>query len=159
MITIFANQADAYVSQYETLTSGRNGMEALFLLKKEHWGNLNVLINFMTTDGTIRSAIFTPILDYEHTQCDLSGYIAGTATIPAKVMETAGVHLLAGVKGSNNEGTIVIPTIYCDLGEVLEGASVDGEIDQIEDGREIIEQALDTAEEALEFVPRRRKQD
>lgn len=46
--------------------------------------------------------------------------------IPARVLTKPDVQLLLGVYGINTEGTVIIPTVYVDLGTIRVGANLSG---------------------------------
>lgn len=48
--------------------------------------------------------------------------------IPHECLAESDVHLLVGVYGTNTGGSLVIPTVYADLGMIWTGADADGEI-------------------------------
>lgn len=48
-------------------------------------------------------------------------------TIPHECLAKPDVHLMAGVYGTNSGGSLVIPTVYADLGIIWPGADADGE--------------------------------
>ena len=48
-------------------------------------------------------------------------------TIPHECLAAPDVHLLVGVYGTNAGGSLVIPTVYADLGMIWTGADTDGE--------------------------------
>ena len=149
MLTIFANSAAAYIAKHETLTSGRAGANTLILLRKREWIDLMPVVVYKAGDIT-RAGAFDRIDDDTASDiCLHDDYIIGVVPIPAAVLAEPGVHLRVGIRGSDSNGQVIIPTVYLDAGEILEGTSTEDEFAD-EDRREALEVALATAAEALE---------
>jgi hypothetical protein len=111
MIEIEVNKASAvYTRGRETLTSGRVGLKIKLVFSSD-W------------QGLIKTAVCIGSGTTLATTVD-SG---GTFTVPHECMAEAGGQLKIGVCGMNADGTVVIPTVYCALGVIEEGAIPSGE--------------------------------
>lgn len=53
--------------------------------------------------------------------------VGSSATVPADVVATPGEHLRVGVYGIDADRNIVIPTIWCDLGRIMDAADPSGD--------------------------------
>lgn len=91
------------------ITSGTVGGRVHFTVD-ELWNDLTILAVFKAGD-VVRDA----------------NYTGGTAVIPHEVTAVAGVHLYAGLYGTNAAGTVVIPTVWCDLGMIRSGTAPGGD--------------------------------
>jgi hypothetical protein len=111
MIEIEVSKASAvYIDGRETLTSGRVGLKVKLVFSGDWQGLIKtaVCIGSGTTLGTVVAS-------------------DGTFTVPHECMAEAGGQLKIGVCGMNADGTVVIPTVYCALGVIEEGAIPSGE--------------------------------
>ena len=99
------------ICKQHPITAGMVGATVSFSFSPE-WEGLN------------KTAVFQRPSD-ELTRDVLS--IGETVTIPAEVVAEAGGKLLVGVYGVNAEGTLVIPTLWADLGHVRYAAEPSGD--------------------------------
>lgn len=108
MIRISANSRAAKARTNDPLTTGSVGIEVLFTLSND-W------------DGLARTAVF---------QCgSVSVDVLLTddqCTVPPECLATAGQTLRIGIYGTNGQGTIVIPTVFADVGTVEVGTKPTG---------------------------------
>ena len=94
------------------LTSGMVGAEVEFLFSDE-WAPL------------IKTAVF---IAGSQKRVVLEGaWRDNICIIPHECLAESDVHLLVGVYGTNTGGSLVIPTVYADLGMIWTGADADGE--------------------------------
>ena len=94
------------------LTSGMVGAEVEFLFSDE-WAPL------------IKTAVF---IAGSQKRVVLEGaWRDNICIIPHECLAESDVHLLVGVYGTNIGGSLVIPTVYADLGMIWTGADADGE--------------------------------
>lgn len=114
MIIIRVNRTTISSVRNEILTSGQIGNQ----LKMEFdlsWADLNKTVVF--NGSHYRVDVNVPDDD-------------SVVTIPYECLSRYGGHLEIGIYGytvdENNVATIVIPTVYYDLGEIVEGASLSG---------------------------------
>lgn len=111
MFVLFAYKTQLTVREREPITSGSvNVYEARFEFSTD-W------------DGLDRTAVFQAGC---RTWSVLLGD-GGVCRIPWEALERPGCHLFAGVCGTAADGTVVLPTVWADLGAVLEGAVPAGE--------------------------------
>ena len=109
MFVICVDKNQLCVRQKETLTSGSvNVHQARFSFSKE-WDGLERTAFFAA--GTARAAV--PLGD------------DGVCAVPGEVLKAPYVRLRAGVRGTRG-GETVLPTVWADLGLILEGAAGDG---------------------------------
>lgn len=94
------------------LASGMVGAEVEFLFSDE-WKPL------------IKTAVF--IAGDEKRVVFEAEWRDNICTIPHECLAKPDVHLLAGVYGTNSGGSLVIPTVYADLGIIWPGADTEGE--------------------------------
>ena len=94
------------------LTSGMVGAEVEFLFSDE-WAPL------------IKTAVF--IAGSQKRVVLEAAWRDNICTIPHECLAAPDVHLLVGVYGTNAGGSLVIPTVYADLGMIWTGADTDGE--------------------------------
>lgn len=143
--TIYVDGVSAVAAKSERLTSGRVGMPVALILDAETWANLDCLVS-VRGSGVVRNAIFAG-------SAGTGAYadrIIGSITVPHDCMTQPYSHLLIGIRGVREEnGTTVevIPSIYCDLGVIEQGASDAGEGDSDYE-KSLIEQLLAAAQEA-----------
>lgn len=91
------------------LTSGMVGAEVAFSFD-DAWDGLNRIAVFKA-GGTVKDVLL----------------IGESCVIPHEVLERP-VHLVVGVYGTDTDGSVVIPTVWADLGMVEQGAKPSGEI-------------------------------
>ncbi len=94
------------------LTSGMVGAEVEFLFSDE-WAPL------------IKTAVF--IAGSQKRVVLEAAWHDNICIIPHECLAESDVHLLVGVYGTNIGGSLVIPTVYADLGMIWTGADADGE--------------------------------
>lgn len=106
MFVLTAEKNALTVQQKEILTSGSvNVYRACFSFSAD-WDGLEKIVVFKTL-GVVRSVL----LD-ESSEC----------TVPWEVLEQSGVNLSCGVYGTR-DGTMVLPTVWCGLGQIFPGAA------------------------------------
>lgn len=100
-ITINANKA--WVEKRETLTrAGKNyNAQRVHLDFSEEWEDLSKIAVFRALSLQLDVPVTSEIV-----------------TIPTAILEQAGVNLCMGLYGVNSDGTVVIPTIWADLGTI-----------------------------------------
>ena len=91
------------------LTSGMVGAEIAFSFD-DAWDGLNRIAVFKA-GGTVKDVLL----------------VGESCVIPHEVLERP-VHLVVGVYGTDADGSVVIPTVWADLGMVEQGAKPSGEI-------------------------------
>lgn len=91
------------------LTAGMVGVPVSFSFSPE-WEGLNLLAVFRA--GEVKK-------DYE--------IVAGKSRIPGEVMMQPGAMLCIGVEGRSKNGDLVIPTVWAEVGRILEGAYAAGD--------------------------------
>lgn len=132
MLRINVSLADASVTEKETLTAGRVGLECAFTFSGE-WADLQKVAVF---DGTVaRDVLMT----------------ADTVRVPGECMASAGYTLRVGVYGMNEAGGIVIPTVWAKVGKIAEAASPTSDPAE-EITPSLAAQVISTAENALEIA-------
>ena len=99
MIRININRADGTVTEKETLTAGRVGLDCEFTFSSE-WNGLNKIA---VCEGAEVKAV---VMD--------SG--SNAIVIPAECFSSAGYRLRVGVFGINAAGSIAIPTVWVKVG-------------------------------------------
>lgn len=104
MLTFSFTGVDGSMTESETLTSGMVGKEVL-LLFDDSWSNLTKTVVFRA--GEITRVVMDP---------------AETVTIPADVLERPFGKLFVGVYGTDESGTLVIPTIMAEGPMIRYGA-------------------------------------
>lgn len=138
MIRVECSKAEACLVERETITSGMVGQP--------------VKIGFTADwEGLAKTAVFiaggksfcVPIL-------------GETVIIPHELLTDAGTVLKIGLYGSKEDGTVVIPTIYCILGTIYKGASCqDGEhVPEIPPTPDVVAQIINAANDAKETAQR-----
>ncbi len=91
------------------LTSGMVGLEIAFTFDSQ-WDNLRKTVVFQAGGKTIDRIDVT-----------------SETTVPWEIMRREGSTLTVGVYGINEEGTLVIPTLWIQLGEIQPGADPSGD--------------------------------
>ena len=108
MFALYANKNDLTVRQRERITSGSiNAYDVRFEFSPD-WEH-------MTRRAVFRAGTAGRLLEAPWTGDNIS-------QIPWEVMTAPAVHVYAGIYGTQGE-TVVLPTVWADLGLVLEGAS------------------------------------
>lgn len=92
------------------LTSGMVGVAEIAFSFDDAWDGLNRIAVFKA-GGTVKDVLL----------------IGESCVIPHEVLERP-VHLVVGVYGTDADGSVVIPTVWADLGMVEQGAKPSGEI-------------------------------
>lgn len=107
MFNITVSAADAAVEKSEIITRGRVGLQCRFRFSPE-W------------KGLAKTAVFSGAEDRDV-------IITGdTVTVPAECLSEANRPLWVGVCGKSGDGTVVIPTVYAQLGQIEPGACPSG---------------------------------
>ena len=109
MIRLSLTRADATVTETETLTAGRVGLECAFTFNAD-W------------DGLTKVAVFEGA---ETVEVALGS--ANVAVVPPECMATAGYNLRCGAYGLSTEQAVVIPTVWAKAGKIKDSASPDEE--------------------------------
>ena len=109
MIRLSLTRADATVTETETLTAGRVGLECAFTFNSD-WDGLEKVAVFEGAE-TIEVALGT----------------SSIAVVPPECMATAGYNLRCGVYGMSTEQAVVIPTVWAKAGKIKDSASPDDE--------------------------------
>lgn len=112
MIIIRADRAKAKAVNTELLTSGMVGPQVKFVFSNE-WNGLNKTAVFRAGDVTI------DVLD--------SQWNGNICTIPNECLATSGNTITVGIYGCNNDGDLIIPTVYARVGTVRVGANPYGD--------------------------------
>ena len=107
MIRLSLTRAEASVTETETLTAGRVGLECAFTFNSD-WDGLEKVAVFEGAE-TIEVALGT----------------ANVAVIPPECMATAGYNLRCGAYGMSASRAIVIPTIWAKAGKIKDSAAPD----------------------------------
>lgn len=109
MISVYVQKTLATAKSDTPLTSGSVGTVVQFYFSSD-WDGLN------------RTAVFETSA-YQKETAELSA--DNSAVIPESVMAQDGVTLFIGVYGTNEGGSIVVPTVYANCGEIKTGASTE----------------------------------
>ena len=133
MIRIFCRQADAILKETQTLTSGMTNYPEVVLTFSQDW------------DGFGKAVVVRAGNVYEDVLVTNNKFI-----IPHECLETAGVNLSVGISGSN--GTQTIPTIWCAVGEILEGTDVNEGANIGTATPSLVDQMLAYAEQCEEYA-------
>jgi hypothetical protein len=110
MIRLSLTRADATVTETETLTAGRVGLECAFTFNAD-W------------DGLQKVAVFEGA---EAVEVALRS--ANVAVVPPECMATAGYNLRCGVCGFSTTGAVVIPTVWAKAGKIKDSPDYGDEI-------------------------------
>lgn len=108
MFFVALEKNKAWVMERDLLTTGSIG-QTVELAFSDDWDGLEKFAVWRAYDISVAAAI--------------SG---DTIEIPARVLTKPDVQLLLGIYGINTAGTVVIPTVYADLGTIREGANLSG---------------------------------
>ena len=107
MFNITVSAAEAAVEKSEIITRGRVGLQCRFRFSPE-W------------KGLAKTAVFSGA---ENRDVIITG---DTVTVPAECLSEANRPLWVGVCGKSGDGTVVIPTVYAQLGQIEPGACPSG---------------------------------
>jgi hypothetical protein len=111
MIKISVNNTNAFCTYSDSpLTSGRVGLQVKAVFS-EAW------------QGLIKTAVIMG----SGVTLDMVVDKTGVFTIPHECMTSSGSTLKVGLYGMTADGTVVIPTVYCTIGTIQEGAIPTGE--------------------------------
>lgn len=108
MIRVNVNLVSATITENETLTSGRVGLQCEFSFSGE-W------------DGLSKIAVFEGA-----ESADVAILTDNVVTVPAECLSSPGVKLRIGAYGMNGDGDIVIPTVFANAGRIQQGAEPSG---------------------------------
>ena len=107
---IDVSRADARKVYCQTLTAGMSGVEVTFSFD-DAWDGLHRIATFKA-GGTAKDVLLTD------DRCE----------IPWEVLAKPGIQLVVGVYGARADGTLVIPTVWAELGRVEQGVTPSGDI-------------------------------
>lgn len=108
-IKIMVKDNSACVLNQVNLVAGTVGQSCQFFFDKE-WQKLNKKISYK---------VGTTVLGTYAISSD-------KVVIPAKVLTTAGLPLEIGITGFSNDNSLIIPTSWCLIGKIKEGAVIHG---------------------------------
>ena len=132
MIRISVNTRHAYKVYTEMITSGSSGIPVSFIFSSD-WEGLTKVASFKGS-GVTRDMVLT----------------GDTAVVPYEVLTTAGGELTIGVYGTDGEdGAVIIPTVWADVGRIREGVHPCCETDP-QPTATVIDQVLAAAANAVE---------
>ena len=137
MIEIEVSAAGARLLQSEVLTSGRVGLRCRLRFDSS-W------------DGLLKTAIVVGSRSADLLLQD------GEFGIPAECLGRAGDSLKIGLRGTNGDGSLVIPTVRVNCGEILSGAELSQQPAQ-EQTRSLLAQIMDQAAQMTELASRLRE--
>lgn len=137
MIEIEVSAAGARLLQSEVLTSGRVGLRCRLRFDSS-W------------DGLLKTAIVVGSRSADLLLQD------GEFGIPAECLGRAGDSLKIGLRGTNGDGSLVIPTVWVNCGEILSGAELSQQPAQ-EQTRSLLAQIMDQAAQMTELASRLRE--
>lgn len=133
MIRVNVSRADASVTETETLTAGRVGLECGFTFSTE-WDGLAKVAVFEGAE-TIEVALGT----------------ASIAVVPPECMATAGYNLRVGVYGLSETEAVVIPTVWAKAGKIKDSANPEN--DSLAPATpELVAQITNTANSAIDIA-------
>lgn len=134
MFVLYAEKTQLAVQEKEPVTSGSVNVSPVQFAFSRDWEDLEKTAVFRS-GGVTRSVLLDA---------------SGLCEIPWEVLTASGRHLFAGIQGTRGED-LVLPTVWADLGLILEGAAPG------EDARpptpELWEQALAKKGDALDYAP------
>ena len=133
MIRVSVSRADATVTETETLTAGRVGLECGFTFTTE-W------------DGLMKVAVFEGAETIE-----VALGLATVAVVPPECMATPGYALRVGVYGLSPANAIVIPTVWAKAGKIKDSAAPDDE-SFAPATPELVAQILGASQDAIEIA-------
>ena len=94
---------------FQPPVSGTVGLTVAFTLD-ESWNSLNKIAVFRA-NGRVMDVLCPE----------------NTAVVPWELLQKPGCRLWAGIYGTNEDGTVQIPTVWTDLGVILPGADPSGD--------------------------------
>lgn len=112
-IAVTVRGTEAVVTEPVTLTSGMVGASVAFSFEGTAWTGLEKIAVFRA--GSVRRDVAQG--EWED----------GVCTIPWECLTIAGEHLLVGVYGTDEAGSVVIPTVCADCGWIRPGADPMGD--------------------------------
>lgn len=130
----------AILTESELLTAGSAGPEVSFVFDRD-WKGLS------------RTAVFRG----SGTAADLLLTDDGPVKIPPEVMAKAGARVEVGVYGTNASGTVVIPTVWCRIGQARGGTEPSGNgVAEITPSlaQQVLAAAAEAAENTAELLER-----
>ena len=133
MIRVSVSLANATVTETETLTAGRVGLECAFAFSSE-W------------DGLAKVAVFEGAETIE-----VALGADNVTTVPPECMATAGYNLRVGVYGLSASDAIVIPTVWAKAGKIKDSAAPDDE-SFAPATPELVAQIIETSNTALDIA-------
>lgn len=108
-VKIIVNRATATAKMSGTLTSGMVGVKVDFSYS-DVWNGLNKTAVF--TAGKVTRDVLNA---------------DGTVEVPPEVLRKPGEKLYVGVYGTNEDGTLVIPTVRAYVGSIIQGSDPSGD--------------------------------
>lgn len=105
-IKIAVSQADATLVQTCTLTAGMQNTPVVRFTFSDEWDNLGKMAVVRAGSSAVEVLV-----------------VNNQITIPVESVAVAGVNLIIGVYGANT--SIVIPTVWCSVGEILDGTTIE----------------------------------
>lgn len=102
--------AQAIAKKIGRLTSGMVGVPVKFSVD-EHWDGLNIIPVFKCGDIT-KDNIFV--------NCQ--------TTVPHELLQQVGFNLYVGAEGRSEDGRLVIPTTWVEVGQVYQGVKATGDL-------------------------------
>lgn len=108
MITLTADSRRATATSDEPITAGSVGIPVTVMLSAEFDG-LQAVVTFRAGPAAADVA-----------------YDGQRMSVPSQCLTQAGRRLTAGVYGARPDGTVVIPTVWCDIGIIQEGTRPSG---------------------------------
>ena len=128
LIKISVSQADATLVQTCTITAGMQSTPTVRFTFSDEWDNLGKMAVVRAGDSAVEVLV-----------------VNNQITIPAESVAVAGVNLIVGVYGANT--SIVIPTVWCSVGEILDGTTIEDADNNADPTPSDIQQMLDYAAE------------
>ena len=137
MIEIEVSAAGARLLQSEVLTSGRVGLRCRLRFDSSWDGLLKtaVVVGSRSADLLLQDSEFS---------------------IPAECLGRAGDSLKIGLRGTNGDGSLVIPTVWVNCGEILSGAELSHQPAQ-EQTKSLLAQITDQAAQMTALASRLRE--
>ena len=137
MIEIEVSAAGARLLQSEVLTSGRVGLRCRLRFDSS-W------------EGLRKTAVVAGSRSADLLLQD------GEFGIPAECLGRAGDSLKIGLRGTNGDGSLVIPTVWVNCGEILSGTDLSHQPPQ-EQMKSLLAQIMDQAAQMTELASRLRE--
>lgn len=133
MFELYAEKNKLRPCRWEHVTSGSVDVYPVRFTFSEHWEGLTRTAVFRAAEARV-SVLLGP---------------EGTCNVPWEVLQKPGCVLEAGVYGTDDAGEMVLPTVWVNLGTILEGVTP-GEV--IPPTPELWEQALARKGDALGYT-------